>query len=87
MANLLWFLFFFHFITKANKGLFDTMNKMFLVFKFLLVYFEQSWQDYKKNKWITVYINAIWKKLIKYYNKTDDILAYIITTILNPLYK
>ena len=87
LANLSRFLLPFRSITKANEGLFDTMDRMLPALEFLLAHLEQSRQDYKENRWIAVHIDAAWEKLIKYYNKTDDTLAYMAATGLNPLHK
>ena len=36
---------------------------------------------------MSVRIDAAWEKLIKYYTKSDDTIAYMAATVLNPLHK
>ena len=36
---------------------------------------------------MSIRIDAVWEKLIKYYAKSDDIAAYMIVMVLNQLHK
>ena len=49
LVNLTQFLYFFCFVTKANEGLLDTIDRMLPAFEFLLGHLEQSRQDYAEN--------------------------------------
>ena len=60
---------------------------MLPAFEFLLGHLEKAKEDYRENLWISVRIEAAWNKLTKYHNRTDDTLAYMAATVLNPLLK
>ena len=87
LASLMEFLYPFCFVTKANEGLLDTIDRMLLAFEFLLGHFERLKQDYAGNQWMSIRIDAAWEKLTKYYAKSDDTAAYMTVTVLNPLHK
>lgn len=55
--------------------------------EYLLKHLEDLRRIYKDDVWIQIRIDAAWDKLNKYYNKTDDTMAYMAATVLNPLYK
>ena len=87
LTNLTQFLKPFRVATKANEGLFDTVDRMLPGLEFLLDHLEQSRVIYADNPYISHRIDCAWQKLIKYYNKTDDTLAYMAATVLNPIHK
>ena len=87
LVNLIQFLHPFCSVTKANEGLHDTIDRMLPAFEFLLGHLEESRRVYRANRWISVHIDAAWEKLTKYYSKTDDTIAYMAATVLNPLHK
>ena len=87
LTNLIQFLKPFRVATKANEGLFDTVDRMLPGIEFLLEYLEQSRVLYENNPYMHCRVDCAWKKLIKYYNKTDDTLAYMAATVLNPVHK
>ena len=60
---------------------------MLSALEYLLKHLEGLRRIYKDDVWIQIRIDAAWDKLNKYYNKTDDTMAYMAATVLNPLYK
>ena len=44
---------------------------------------EEGVEKYRNDKYMSIYIDAGWKKLTEYYRKTDQALAYIAVIVLN----
>lgn len=54
---------------------------------FLLAKFENGPKEYTDHEYLSVCIDAGWKKLREYWNKIDRASAYIAAIVLNPHYK
>ena len=87
LANLARFLRPFRSLTKANEGLRDAIDRMLPSLEYLLGHLERWRRGYERNDWFGLRIDAAWEKLQKYYAKSDDTVAYIAATVLNPLLK
>jgi hypothetical protein len=74
---------------KASHG---QLRELFLVFKHILIHFENLTNQVENDKFngypgIARSINETWNKAKDYYNKTDQLMAWIALTVLNPRFK
>ncbi len=73
----------FYDATKATEACNATIDSILPAIDFLLVMFEQGAEECRHDIYMSLCIDAGWKKLVQYYKKTDREPSYIAAIVLN----
>lgn len=87
LEKLIEFLEAYQHATLACEGRYATVDKILPIMEFLLDVLEKGKDNNVEDPFIGPCCMAGWEKLIKYYRKTEESIAYIASIVLCPQYK
>ena len=77
----------FYDATKSTEGRNAIIDSVLPAMDFLLELFEQGAEEFRHDTYMSLCIDAGWKKLVQYYKKADRLPSYIAAIVLNPTKK